>query len=79
MEVELDENGSPKKPPDVDVTVTRYYNNRARGKPYIAAEFRAQDFDKYKLFTVGRGEKFVMENRRRKRSGKHVLMKSVHE
>ena len=69
MEVELDENGSPQKISDVYVTVMRYYNNRTRDEPYIAAEFRVEDFDKYEHFTVGGRES----------SGKHVLMKSIHE
>jgi hypothetical protein len=50
------------------VIVTRYYHNKTKGEPYITAEFKAEEFQKYEHFSVGNAESFSTK-RRRRRSG----------
>jgi hypothetical protein len=56
--------------PDVNVRVTRYYENRTKGEPYITAEFKAEDFEKYKNFVVGDGQLLNARRRRKRAAGK---------
>ena len=49
--------------------ITRYYHNKRKGEPYITAEFEAENFSQYKVFTIGNGNEFLTARRRRKRSG----------
>ena len=51
--------------PDVNKSITRYYNNRTVDKPYITAEFPAEEFKEN--FVVGGGTQ--TGNKRRKRAG----------
>ena len=74
--VEVNEKGSP--PPDASLTITRYYNNKTEGEPYITAEFAAAQFDQYKDFVVGNGEKFSVAAKRKKRSGKTQYFSKQH-
>ncbi|CAB4010518.1 receptor-type tyrosine- phosphatase epsilon-like, partial [Paramuricea clavata] len=56
---------------DVNVRVTRYYENRTKGEPYITAEFKAEDFKKHEKFIVGDGQS-LNARRRRKRAADNI-------
>ena len=55
---------------DVDVSVTRYYENRKKGEPYITAEFNTEKFEDFENFIVGNGKSYTAQRRRKRAAGK---------
>ena len=58
------------QPPNEKIAVTRYYETRIKGQPYITAEFKAEDFKEYKNFIVGDGKSYNARRRRKRAAGK---------